>query len=80
MTKNVLTLRDILKKTNVNPEFIEPRPGDFGVEVEVEYLDPVKNLLTQDWITKTDGSLRYHGREYVSPGPIPRERVEGALD
>lgn len=80
MTKNVLTLRDILTKTNVNPAFIAPKSGDFGIEVEVEYLDTVKNLLTQDWITKNDGSLRYHGREYVSPGPIPKERVEGALD
>lgn len=52
-----------------------------GIECEIENvmkIDP--NIATMFWSVKEDGSLRNHGREFVTPGVIPVSLAEPALN
>lgn len=65
-----------------NPPFVFSSPKTLvGIEVEVEnvlYIDP--NVMNMFWTMKEDGSLRNHGREFVTPGTIPMSVAEPALN
>ena len=45
------------------------KPGDVGLELEVEADRPLP-VITGDWLSKEEGSLRGYSMEYVTNGPI----------
>lgn len=49
------------------------RRGDLGLELEVEAFNSLPDVKTMGWGTKTDGSLRYIGKEYITSSPIKRD-------
>lgn len=53
--------------------------GDVAMEIEVEYTKAVGLLDNSYWTTKNDGSLRYHGYEYVNKKPIGIKAIDTAL-
>lgn len=44
--------------------------GDVGLELEVESMRGTPHVDTDVWMSKGEGSLRYHGIEYVTRTPI----------
>lgn len=46
------------------------RRGDLGLELEVEAYKSLPKVKELSWSSKTDGSLRHIGMEYVSSAPI----------
>lgn len=54
--------------------------GDVGIEVEVESFNAFKNYALDGWEMKMEGSLRNHGAEFVTMGPIPLKEVKPQLD
>jgi hypothetical protein len=46
------------------------KPGDVGIEVEVEGYDPLPVIAEGAWRSKADNSLRYNGMEYITKSPI----------
>lgn len=46
------------------------KPGDVGIEIEVEGKKPLPFVAEGPWRCKADGSLRYNGMEYVTKSPI----------
>jgi len=53
--------------------------GDVGIEIEVEYPRAVDYYTTSPWMTKSDGSLRYSGYEYITAKPIPIKSIDDSL-
>lgn len=53
-----------------------PKPGDVGLELEVEAKNPLPIINEKSWKTKADGSLRGFGAEYISKGPIPANKTK----
>ena len=49
--------------------------GDVGIELEVEGLEPLPTEPPSGWKAKKEDSLRHHGMEYISDGPIPMNKV-----
>lgn len=48
----------------------EPKKGDVGIEIEVEGHEPLPVAPRNScWLSKEEGSLRYHGREYITNEP-----------
>lgn len=48
----------------------EPKAGDVGIEIEVEGHEPLPPAPRNScWVSKEEGSLRYHGREYITNEP-----------
>jgi hypothetical protein len=55
-----------------------PKPGDFGIEIEVEGKN-LPNVDDQFWKSEADGSLRGESLEYVLKNPITLKNVIPAL-
>lgn len=60
------TMRDYL------PQF-KAVVGDVGVELEIESATPIPGMDRGDWKSKTEGSLRFNGIEFVSRKPFPMD-------
>lgn len=60
-------------------DFLDPKTGDFGIEVEAELGAP--NTLSQlpSWDIKGDGSLQGYGVEFVCKQPVSRTSVENVM-
>lgn len=54
-----------------------PQSSDIGIEVEVEFASrpPPVDIIPGIWRSKTDGSLRFVGREYATRSPISQSLV-----
>lgn len=52
--------------------------GAIALEMEVEG-DNLPTIRTKMWTTHGDGSLRLNGMEYVSNGPLPKDKVMESL-
>lgn len=46
------------------------KPGDIGMELEVESAAPMTPLRSNIWLSKEDNSLRNHGTEFYTRNPI----------
>lgn len=81
MTTIIPTLGEYLKAKSfyqIDPT-LNNRSDIYGIEVEVESLEPLKEIRTEHWITKGDGSLRYYGYEFVSPSVVEEKNIEAAI-
>lgn len=53
----------------------KPLEGDVGIELEVEGLEPLPTEVPNGWRYKKEDSLRNHGAEYITNGPVPIDKV-----
>jgi hypothetical protein len=52
-----------------------------GIELECEFEDgPGPEINNKLWVSKPEGSLRYHGMEYVNPNPITVEMKRKTIE
>jgi len=56
-----------------------PKPGDFGIEIEIEGKHLVE-VNSGGWLSVKDGSLRGESFEYVFDHPVDRVKVPKMLD
>ena len=60
--------------------YVKSKTGDVGIEIEVEGLEPLPTMDSEYWMSKKEDSLRNHGMEYITKGPLKRgERLKEAV-
>jgi hypothetical protein len=55
------------------------KKGNIGIEIEVEAEQDIIPFKSNTWLTHAEGSLRKHGVEYVTNGPLVITEVPKAL-
>ena len=66
-------MKTFLAKTVADTLALAPKPGLFGVEVEVEGSAILPREINNSWVVTRDGSLRGEAYEYVFSRPLGKE-------